>query len=63
MKALIVTTPNNAEKHTSNCEHSQKCAKYSMLWVEYVQEGLILYCHTVANVCGEKLWQLTECDG
>lgn len=42
---------NIANKQASDCEHFHKCVKYNMLRVEYVQGGLLLYCHALANVC------------
>lgn len=48
--AAILTSHYNAEKHPL-----WALLKVCMHMVELVQGGLILYCHTVANVCGEKL--------
>ena len=42
-KYMIKCRQQCKKSHTSDCEHC-----------EYVQGGLILYCHAVANVCGEE---------
>lgn len=38
----------------NSAKHFENFITNAMLWVEYVQEGLILYRHAAANACGEK---------
>ena len=54
-KEQLKITHSSAKERMCNARHFLGRGRDDMFRIEHVQDGLILYCQTAANACGERL--------